>query len=53
MMSLNFLCREFKGKTPFVGIIQTRSPRLMVLEPELIKDILIRKFNAFRNSGNF
>ncbi|CAG9805404.1 unnamed protein product [Chironomus riparius] len=41
---------DFKAKTPFVGIIQTRDPRLVVLEPELIKDVLIRKFNNFRNS---
>ena len=41
---------DFKAKTPFVGIIQTRDPRLLILEPELIKDVLIRKFNNFRNS---
>jgi len=45
-----FSSSDFKGKTPFVGIIQTRDPRLLILEPELIKDVLIRKFNSFRNS---
>lgn len=33
-----------------MGIIQTREPRLLALEPEIIKDILIRKFQNFRNS---
>ncbi|CAG9805402.1 unnamed protein product [Chironomus riparius] len=42
--------KEFKAKTPFVGIIQMRDPRLIILEPELIKDVLIRKFHYFRNS---
>ncbi|KAL7036965.1 hypothetical protein ACKWTF_009018 [Chironomus riparius] len=41
---------DFKGKTPFVGIIQTRDPRLLILEPEVVKDVLIRKFNSFRNT---
>ncbi|KAL7036966.1 hypothetical protein ACKWTF_009019 [Chironomus riparius] len=39
---------NFKSKTPFVGMIQTRVPRLLILEPEVIKDVLIRKFNCFR-----
>lgn len=38
---------EFKGKTPFVGIIQIRTPRLVVIEPELVKDVLIRNFKNF------
>jgi cytochrome P450 len=45
-----FLSSEFKGKTPFVGIFQIRAPRLMVLEPELVKDVLIRNFKSFHDS---
>jgi cytochrome P450 len=41
---------EFKGKTPFVGIIQIRAPRLVVLEPELVKDVMIRKFKNFHDN---
>lgn len=41
---------DFKGKTPFVGILQMRSPRLVVFEPELIKDVLIRNFKSFHDN---
>lgn len=48
-MNLNLL-RDFKGKTPFVGIIQVRKPRLVVFEPELVKDVLIRNFSSFHDN---
>lgn len=48
ILFLNF--SNFKGKTPFVGIIQMRDPRLLILQPEIIKDVFIRKFNSFRNN---
>ena len=41
---------EFKGKTPFVGFIRVRWPHLLILEPEVIKDVLIRNFNSFCNT---
>ncbi|KAL7036967.1 hypothetical protein ACKWTF_009020 [Chironomus riparius] len=47
---IQVLYDNFKAKTPFVGLIQTRDPRLLILEPEVVKDVLIRKFNNFRNS---
>ena len=43
--------REYKGKTPFVGIFQMRKPVLLVLDPELLKDIMIRNFKNFQNNG--
>lgn len=45
-----FFSSEFKATTPFVGIQQILEPRLLILEPELIKDVMIRKFNCFRNN---
>ncbi|XP_070494179.1 probable cytochrome P450 28a5 [Chironomus tepperi] len=42
--------KRYKGKVPFVGLVQLRDPRLMILEPELIKDVLVRKFHHFRNN---
>ncbi|CAG9805403.1 unnamed protein product [Chironomus riparius] len=44
------LYNKYKGKTPFVGIIQLRDPRLLILEPELIKDVLVGKFHYFKNN---
>lgn len=31
-------------------MIQIRMPRLMVLEPELVKDVLIRNFKNFHDN---
>lgn len=42
--------REFKAVTPFVGMIEVRSPRLLIFQPELIKDVLIRKFRHFHDN---
>ena len=48
---MKLIClREFKGKVPFVGIIQIRAPRLVLLEPEIIKDVLIRNFKNFHDN---
>lgn len=41
---------EFKPVAPFVGIIQVRSPRLLIFQPELVKDVLIRKFKHFHDN---
>jgi cytochrome P450 len=41
---------EFKGKVPFVGIMQIRSPRLFVIKPELVKEVLIKKFKNFHDN---
>ena len=45
------LFREFKGKIPFVGIFQMRKPALLILNPELLKDIMVRNFKSFQNKG--
>lgn len=44
------LFSEFKGKIPFVGIIQIRKPHLLVLEPELVKTVMIRNFKNFHDN---
>jgi cytochrome P450 family 6/cytochrome P450 family 28 len=41
---------EFKGKTPFLGIIQIRKPQLLLLEPDLVKNVLIRNFKNFHDN---
>lgn len=45
-----FFNSEFKGKTPYVGFIRARWPHLLIIEPEVIKDVLIRNFNSFCNT---
>lgn len=50
-MKINFqLVSEFKGKVPFVGILQIHQPRLVVFEPEVIKDVLVRNFKNFHDN---
>lgn len=41
---------EFKGKAPFVGIFQIRSPRLLLLKPEMVKDVLVKNFKNFHDN---
>lgn len=42
---------DFKGKTPAVGMYFLTQPVLMPLEPELVKDILVRNFDSFHDRG--
>lgn len=55
-MFKNFLIKfkiflsEFKGKTPYAGIIRGRWPNLLILNTDVIKDVLIRNFNSFCNT---
>lgn len=42
--------REFKGKAPFVGLIQFREPRLLLLDNELTKDVMIKYFTNFHDN---
>ncbi|XP_063704861.1 probable cytochrome P450 28d1 [Culicoides brevitarsis] len=54
MEDLKAIYDKYRGKEPIVGIYLLRHPQLMVLEPEIVKDILVkhqRKFgeNFFAN----
>ena len=42
---------EKKGQAPAVGMYFLTQPVLMPLEPELVKDILVRSFDNFRDRG--
>ncbi|CAO1400894.1 unnamed protein product [Diamesa hyperborea] len=41
---------EFKGKLPYVGLIQIRLPRLLILDPKLSKKILVQNFKSFHDN---
>lgn len=45
--------RQFKGKTPVVGIYQGVLPQLMVLSPEIAKQVMITNFSHFINQAGF
>lgn len=41
---------EYKGKAPFVGFYNFTTPYLLIIDPELAKQIMIKDFKAFRNN---
>lgn len=42
---------KYRGKERFVGTFQARQPVLVVLDPDLVKTILTKEFNAFQGRG--
>ena len=43
--------KEFKGKAPILGVFQFLSPVLLPIDPELVKNILVRDFSSFTDRG--
>jgi cytochrome P450 family 6 len=43
--------RQFKGKTPVIGIYVFGAPMILPLDLELIKNILVRDFSSFHDRG--
>lgn len=50
LYDLDDLYREFKDKYSYIGIFSFRQPRLLLLDPEVIKDILIKYFKNFQGT---
>lgn len=48
---LQKLYQKFKGKSPVAGIFFFFQPNVLILDLDVIKDILIRNFDNFRNRG--
>lgn len=42
---------DFKGKNPAIGMYFMTKPVLLLTEPELIKDVLVRNFENFHDHG--
>lgn len=47
---LKKLCEEYKHE-PMIGIFTRKTPILIIQDPDLIKDVLIRDFSKFANRG--
>lgn len=44
---------QHKGKTPVLGLYFLASPAVLLLEPEIIKDVFTRHFESFHERGMF
>lgn len=49
--TIEIIYNDFKGKTPIVGIYSFMSPTVVPIDPEIIKDILVREFSSFHDRG--
>jgi cytochrome P450 family 6 len=49
--NLDYYYRKFKGKAHAVGLYNFLSPTLLPIDPELIKNILVRDFQSFHDRG--
>lgn len=43
--------KKYKGKVPVVGIYFFLSPTVLPIDPELLKNIMVRDFSSFHNRG--
>nr|ARO50425.1 cytochrome P450 [Chironomus tentans] len=50
---INMQYKKFKGKAPAIGIYSFLSPSIFVLDPDLLKDILVRDFGSFHDRGMY
>ncbi|KAJ6644129.1 putative cytochrome P450 28a5 [Pseudolycoriella hygida] len=44
------LYRQYKHTTPFVGVYSGREPQLLIIDPEMVKSILIKDFKNFEDN---
>jgi cytochrome P450 family 6 len=51
--ALDVCYKEFKGKAPAIGIYSFLSPNVMIIDPELIKNILVKDFASFQSRGMY
>lgn len=48
---MNEIYKEYKGKVPAVGTYFFLKPTLLPIDPEVLKNILVRDFSSFQNRG--
>ena len=51
--NLDYYYKKFKGKAPAIGLYNFLSPTILPIDPELVKNILVRDFNSFHDRGLF
>lgn len=44
-------CREYKAQHGFVGIINMRQPNIVIIHPDLVKQVLVRNFSSFADNS--
>lgn len=42
--------RKYKHETPFVGVYRGRTPQLLIIDSNMVKDVLIKDFKNFEDS---
>lgn len=42
--------RQYKDEHPFIGIFSMRNPQILLLAPEIIKNVLIKNFKSFHDN---
>jgi hypothetical protein len=42
--------REFRKKAPFVGYFEGRTPKLLIISPEIAKQVMIKNFSNFHDN---
>lgn len=48
---MDIIYKKYKGKVPAVGIYAFLSPTILPIDPELLKNIMVREFSSFVNRG--
>lgn len=48
---INFGFREFRGKAPFVGYFEVKSPSIMLIDPDVVKTVLVKNFKNFHDNA--
>lgn len=42
--------KQFKDKAPFAGFFEFKAPKILVIDPEIIKTVMIKSFKNFHDS---
>lgn len=50
LYDIDDLYQEYKDKFGYIGVYQFREPRLLIFDPNIIKDIMIKYFKNFQGT---
>lgn len=42
--------REFRGKAPFVGYFEMKTAKIMLIDPEAVKGVMVKNFKNFHDN---